>query len=431
MAGERKPFLLLFLGVAVLVICAAAFSVPAYASSKPEKRIYADAVVADDGGSYDPDQIPEGVNTDTSFYSGNDETKQLIPDTKIQKETEKQQGGGAGGGGGGLLSWLGGAVTGAIGLAGSLFGAGAENLTGKMVGWVIGAINSWLYATVLTGLNWVLHLLVRMMQFRIIVDYKDPGSMASSWNLTGGLDFTYHFSYFADKLPTVKGIAMTLILIFMVAAGIKIMATSFTGSASYALRQFVPRAGFAIFGVIGCTWICQKILDLNFYMCTKMLEKETIWDAPSIRTFYNLFNQHGGAGSAVVILVLGLVLVFVMMILVIFYWLRMVGIMLLVLLSPIVFACYFNESTEYLTFTWFKVFASLVFIQFIHSMILAVFSSVLFTGTDALEAGLMSVALLYMMAKIPKWMLRGAVMGGGGSGKTVINVAKTAAAAAV
>ena len=428
MAGERK-LLILLLGAAATIMCVAALTVPAYASPRVEKEIYADAVVTDGNGGEDPNQIPEGVNTDTSFFTGNDETDQLIPDTKIQEETEKQSGGG-GGGAGGLLSWLGGTVSGAIGLVGSLFGSGAENLTGKIVGWVIGAINSWLYATVLTGLNWVLHLLVRMMKFRIVVDYANPGSMASSWELPGGLDFTYHFAYFGDKLPTVKGIAMTLILIFMVAAGIRIMATSFTGSASYALRQFVPRAGFAIFGVIGCTWLCQKILDLNFYMCTKMLEKETIWDAPSVRTFYNLFNQHGSASSAVIILILGLVLVFVMMVLVIFYWLRMVGVMLLVLLSPIIFACYFNESTEYLTFTWFKVFTSLVFIQFFHCMILAIFGSVLFTGTDALEAGLMSVALLYMMAKIPKWILRGAVMGGGGSGRTIVNVAKTAAATA-
>ena len=192
----------------------------------------------------------------------------------------------------------------------------------------------------------------------------------------------------------------------------------------------MPRAGFAIFGVVGATWICQKVLDLNFYMCSKMIEKETIWDAPALRTFYNLFNEHGSASTAVVILILGLVLVFVMIILVIFYWLRMVGIMLLVLLSPIVFACYFNEPTAYLTFTWFKAFVSLVFIQFIHMVILAVFSSVIFTGTDALEAGLMSAALLYLMAKVPKWVLRGAIMGGGGSGKAAINAARTTAMAA-
>jgi hypothetical protein len=426
MGGGKKLYLILILGAAAIITCAAASAAPAMASLTPEINLYAQGVTIDDGAS-GSDQIPEGVNTDTSFYTGEDETKDLIPPTKLQQEEDD---------GGGVvdtaLGWLGTAVKYTIGLpvtvGSSIFGAGAEALTGKIVGWVFGSINSWLYATVLTGLNWVLHLLVRMMKFRIIVD--SPGVMAPSWNLPGDTGFTYNFAYFADKLPTVKGIAMTLILIFMVAAGIRIMATSFTGSASYALRQFVPRAGFAIFGVIGCTWICQKILDLNFYMCSKMLEKETIWDAPAIRTFYNLFNQHGSASTAVVILILGLVLVFVMMILVIFYWLRMVGIMLLVLLSPIVFACYFNESTEYLTLTWFKVFASLVFIQFIHCMVLAVFSSVLFSGTDALEAGLMSVALLYMMAKIPKWMLKGALFGGGGSGRTVVNVAKSAAIAA-
>lgn len=428
MTARGKLSLILFAAVAAIIISAVAFSVPAYSSPITEHKIYADAVIANDNGANGGGEIPDGVNTDTSFYSGSDETQQLIPPTKIQEEAQNQDKG-SGGVVGSVLGWLGGTVKGAIGVVGSLFGVGAEHLTGKIVGWVIGAINSWLYATVLTGLNWVLHLLVRIMKFRIIVDYANPSSMGSAWDLPGGVNFTYQFASLGDKLPTIKGIAMTLMLIFMVAGGIKIMATSFTGSASYALRQFVPRAGFAIFGIVGCTWICQKVLDLNFYMCSKVLEKETIWDAPSIRTFYNLYNQHGSASTAVVILILGLVLVFVMMALVIFYWLRMVGIMLLVLLSPIVFACYFNESTEYLTFTWFKTFVSLVFVQFIHCMILAIFSSVIFTGTDVLEAGLMSVALLYLMAKIPKWLLSSALMGGGGSGKTVLNVAKSTAMA--
>lgn len=302
--------------------------------------------------------------------------------------------------------------------------SGGGGLIGMAVSMVTNSINTWLYNGALVGMHWSLSLITKIMRVRILVN-AEPGSKPVAGSLL--TDGNLWATTFGSKVITMQGIAFALLSIFMVMAGIRIMATSFTGSGTYALRQLVPRAGMALFGIYGATWICQKILDMNYWMVSEILGsgKNDVYNTSPIQVFYKNLYNNGSSATATLILILAYVMVIALVILCILYWIRMAGIMVLVFLSPVVFSLYINEGTEYLTFTWLKVFTATVFIQFIHAAMLVMFASTIWSGADALESALLGLTLLYLMIKVPKWLLKSATMGGGGGARSAVHVATT------
>lgn len=388
----------------------------------------------------------EGDN-ETAGYTGETD---YIPDPdaaleRIDREVDEMEGGS----GGGWWEWLipgynvykaGKTVLGAV-------GTGLK----KIVGAVWNSIFFFVLMNALTGLHWALEIVVPEINSRIEllgrssvlksgahVDGGDPetildwpGASSYSPNDTDYSDLptdlpavvpaangqyeVKNAGYITGNFKTVRAIALWLVLILLVIASLKAIAGSVSGYGLYTARSIIPRCAFAVVGGYFALWLCQLILDINWAMSYDVVGSSSILTDP-LQGFYEKLIEQASMGSSFVLLLATIVLIVMLCILFIMYHLRYAIILLLVVLSPVAITCYILDDTQYITFTWLKSYVAIVFLQFIHVVILAVFESTMFAGMDVLSNCLISLCMVYLMLKLPGWLLRGATVGGASGG---------------
>lgn len=411
----------------------------------------AHAAFAQDLGAYfDQDTWDPGYEGDneTAAYSGDTD---YIPDPDSALERiDREIGEMEGDSGGGWWEWLipgynvykaGKTVLGAV-------GTGLK----KIVGAVWNSIFFFVLMNTLTGLHWVLELLVPEINSRI--EFLGRSSVLESGaHVDGGdaetiidwpgSDFNYspnvtdysgiptdlpavvpstnaayevkNAGYITGNFKTVRAIALWLVLILLVIASLKAIAGSVSGYGLYTAKSIIPRCIFAVIGGYFSLWICQLILDINWAMSFDVVGSSSILTDP-LQGFYEKLITQASMGSSFVLLLATIVLIVMLCILFIMYHLRYAIILMLAVLSPIAMTCYILDDTQYITFTWLKSYVAIVFLQFIHVVILAVFESTMFAGMDVLSNCLISLSMVYLMLKLPGWLLRGATVGGASGG---------------
>lgn len=407
----------------------------------------AHAAFVEDLGKYfdmeDWDPGYEGDNETTDFSGNTDYVRDPdIAIDRIDKELDEMEGSG----GGSAWEWL---IPG-YGLAKTVIGSVGKGLK-KIIGSVSNTIFYFVLVNVLQGLHWILELVVPEVNSRIEllgrqsvlgsgahVDGGDPqgltewgGSYEESPNLTdysdiptdlpavvpsgGGEYEVKNAGYITGNFKTVRAIALWLVLIFLVIASLKAIAGSVSGYGLYTAKSIIPRCVFAVIGGYFALWICQMVLDINWAMSFDVVGNSSILSG-SLMDFYMKLVSQASMGSSFVLLLATVVLIVMLCILFIIYHLRYAIILVLAVLSPVAMTCYILDDTQYITFTWLKSFVAIVFLQFVHVVILSVFESTMFAGMDVLSNCLISLCMVYLMLKLPGWLLRGASVGGASGG---------------
>jgi hypothetical protein len=331
-------------------------------------------------------------NTDT--YSGPDNGISPLP----EESTDDQSGGG---GVSGFFKKVVGGVGDAVkGIVGTVT-KGPEGLAKQISGWVFGAIGGWIYAHMMHALNWVLNLLIQMMNMPIDVAHVRESTLAGQ--------MIFSNAHVHTMFSQIRMISQWLLIVFIVITGARTVIGGVTGTGMAAARSLVPRVLFAVIGGYFALYICQWILDINYAMCSDVLKVTNIFECPPINTFYGGMLSNGGSSTAMVILLAGWIMVFALVILYIFYLVRLVGIYILVALAPMAFACYVLDEAQFVTSSWFKMFLGLTFIPFFHCVIIAMSKLAMFSGMDGLTAALLSLVYLYLLFKVPEMFMKSAI----------------------
>ncbi|RJX22777.1 MAG: hypothetical protein C4575_00590 [Desulforudis sp.] len=299
-------------------------------------------------------------------------------------------------------------------------GSGFKNFLGNLVN----GISFFLLQTVLVGLHWIMELVVPEINSRVelmgrqeVMDKTDTAIRPGSTGADGKNNYDVKDArYIGDKYRMARAISLWLILILIVIAAFKAIAGSVGGHGLYTARSIVPRTIFAVVGGYFSLFVCQKILDLSFVMSWDMIKTTNLASTSAFGTFYQTLTDNAALGSAFVVLIGAIVLILMLCILYIIYQLRLATILIMVVLSPVAFACYILDDTQYITYEWLKGFIAVVFMQFIHVIILAVFEATMLSGTEVLSACLMCICMIYLMIKVPSMMLRSGTASGVSSG---------------
>jgi len=301
----------------------------------------------------------------------------------------------------------------------------------KIVGSVYNSIYFFVLTNVLVGLHWILELIVPEINSRIQTILDWPGSYSEDPNQTdysdiptdldatvpsgGGEYEVKNAGYITGNFKTVRAIALWLVLILLVIASLKAIAGSVSGYGLYTAKSIIPRCVFAVVGGYFSLWLCQLVLDINWAMSYDVVGNSSILTDP-MQGFYEKLIEQASMGSSFVLLIATLVLIIMLAILFIIYHLRYAIILVLAVLSPLAMTCYILDDTQYITFTWLKSYIGIVFLQFLHVVVLSVFESTMFSGADVLSNCLISLCMIYIMLKLPGWLLRGATVGGASGG---------------
>jgi hypothetical protein len=330
-----------------------------------------------------------------------------------------------------------GLVAAPISMVSNVIGDATGKLSSAMVTWASGFVQGFLLSTVLNGLNWSLNHLIQLMTTNpnlytgaTTINPAAGPSMSQTANLT--LDYTYIPRYF----EVVRSISFWLTMIFVLISGVKIIAGSMSGTGSWHAKKVIPRVVLAVIGGFAGLTICQWLIDLNSSVVMDIMHGMNLYETPGIKGFYDVLNKYGGMASTIVLL-LGLVMIVMIIILWCMYIIRFNAIVILAIMSPLAFACAVLDETQFISFTWFKVFIGLLWMNFFHALCIVVFKAVFFSRMDALLCCLNALALLYLMLKLPGLFLRSADAAGGAHRpvinhtKRVVQAAGTAAAAAV
>lgn len=299
-------------------------------------------------------------------------------------------------------------------------GSGFKSFLGNL----INGVSFFLLQTVLVGLHWIMELVVPEINSRVellgrqdVMEKRDTLPRPEATGEDGKNNYDVKdVRYITDKYRMARAISLWLILIFIVIAAFKAIAGSVGGHGLFTVRSIVPRTVFAVVGGFFSIWVCQKILDISFVMSWDMIKTTNLADTAAFGTFYQTLTDNAALGSAFVILVGAVVLILMLCILYIVYQLRLATILILVVLSPVAFACYILDDTQYVTYAWLRGFIAVVFMQFIHVVILGVFEETMLSGSEVLSSCLMCICMIYLMLKIPSLILRAGTAGSAASG---------------
>ncbi len=229
-------------------------------------------------------------------------------------------------------------------------------------------------------------------------------------------------------------------LVLIIVVGIKsILGVSF-GYADYRLKAALPRIVLAGFCAIFALPLCQFFINMTHSASVSTL---SLFDPESAQIPFNVLWDHlvGIAPSSmspfIFILILFLLIGFIG--LGCFYVIRRAALMVLIILAPLALALWVDDSTSDYTTLWARAFFALVFVEFLHALIILLFFQTLFAGagTDVLANVLFCFALLYLMYKIPSYIFQSTVVNWGrpqalksiGTAGGVAHVAKMAGTA--
>lgn len=202
----------------------------------------------------------------------------------------------------------------------------------------------------------------------------------------------------------VGGVFVFLIVVL----GIKTtMGTAF-GWNNYRLKIIAPRIILGAFAAIFALPICQVFINmvhsasistLGMFKTGGPAGEPTFASPTSLLWDALLVPAAGAIGPFIFILLLFALIGFVF--LAIFYVIRKAGLIVLAILSPLAFALWIDESTSTYTTLWTRAFFALVFVEFIHALIIVIFFQTLTGDGDIFANVLYCYALLYLMYKIP------------------------------
>jgi len=222
------------------------------------------------------------------------------------------------------------------------------------------------------------------------------------------------YKYFA----WVVGGVFTFLIVLV---GIKTMFGVSLGYNDYRIKNALPRivvAGFcAIFAMPLCNFFCQMAHSAAV-QTLMIFQPKNATDLPLTVIWNSLTGSSNVPGLLVLLLALIMIIGFI--VLLIFYLIRNAALLILTVLAPLAFAFWIDDSTSQYTTLWAEAFFALVFVEFIHALIIALTFNILTAGNsivskspDPLYNILLCFGMLYLMYKIPSYIFKSSLMGWG------------------
>jgi len=282
-----------------------------------------------------------------------------------------------------------------------------KNLSNKISQWVWTAINNFLIKSVRQAFKHVLGFVAKEV-FQPIDFTSEPAIT----NIYRGI------SYMAGGI----------LVLLIVAIGLKLMAGSSMGSNDIRAKAALPRIIKAAFMAIFALPLCQLMVTSAHYASVQImgfLNVESLDTVGSpVSTIWQLLCLDPRAVGGIYMMVLIVFLLLGFVFLAIFYVIRRGALMVMVLLAPIAFVLGVDDSTSNYTTLWFKSFVALCFVEVVHAItIVLMFSVLLQRGRDSglvIDNIVYSFALLYLFYKIPQVLFASTVINWGPRAKGTV-----------
>jgi hypothetical protein len=213
--------------------------------------------------------------------------------------------------------------------------------------------------------------------------------------------------------------------VFVIVGGIVVMAGQGV-RAQHGLKEILPRLLVAFVASASSLWVADQAIVLANALSRAVLGQD-LDPSQATGALSNMLLAESLGGN-VFLLLLGLGAVVLLGGLLVSYVVRAVVTLILVAAAPLCLACHALPHTEGISRWWAKSFAAVLAIQIAQALTLVVAIRVflaptqpggsagnLFTGSGGLLDVLVCLALLYILYRIPSWILAFVRVGGGRS----------------
>lgn len=186
------------------------------------------------------------------------------------------------------------------------------------------------------------------------------------------------------------------------------------GFSDYRIKVMIPKIIFAAFCAIFALPICQVFINISHSASMAIigtfnptgdnavgLPVQSIWEG---------LNAGSPKITSPLVLILLLFLVIGFVFLAVFYMIRKVALIFLVIVAPLAFALWIDDSTSNYAALWSKAFFALAFIEVIHALLIVLLFQILFSKGDMLASILYCFCLLYLFYKIPSLIFQSTVI---------------------
>ncbi|RBQ17254.1 hypothetical protein DP939_25240 [Spongiactinospora rosea] len=230
-----------------------------------------------------------------------------------------------------------------------------------------------------------------------------------------------------DRQPRVQQIWSTAqivvntIYVLLVIAGGVILMSAETLESSYTIKDIAPRLVVAFIAANVSSQVAGLAIGLANALAAALLGHGLTPQAAA-DTLAQRLDQNLDAGGVLIVLLVLAALVFAVALSIV-YVMRMTLTIVLVSAAPILLACHALPQTEGLAFLWWRALAGVLAVQVTQALVFVITLRVLLTPdnggvltTDNQGWDLLIViCMLYVLLRIPTWIMR-RVMHGGGRG---------------
>jgi len=206
----------------------------------------------------------------------------------------------------------------------------------------------------------------------------------------------------------IKGVVNSLFVLVLIIGSIMFYTSDFIGSSMYEVRIYLTRIIWGFIAANISLYICSWIIQLNNGLVEGVLAGGI--SGKNLEGFSIISTSNAAGVPPLSVLVLALVVAIMALILGCIYIIRAAILWLLIILSPIVFLLWVLPQTQSWTRLWTQMFSSVVFLQFIHALMLFIFLKLRFEGSG--YEGIVGVAIFFLMIVVPGYILNLAVLQG-------------------
>ncbi len=231
-----------------------------------------------------------------------------------------------------------------------------------------------------------------------------------------------------DSLPRVgqlwensREIAVAVYALVILAAGVLVMAYE-TVQTRHSIKEIAPRLVTAFLTANLSLIFCTKIVSFGDALSTAVLGQGA--DPKAAATTLTALVLNAVSNGGIFLVLIGLGLAGILLALLIGYVIRVAATVILIAAAPLALMCHALPQTEGVARWWWRAFTGVLAIQLCQSMTLVAAMNVFlaeggftFFGptADGLVNLIVTIALLYILFKIPFWILHHVQNGGGRS----------------
>lgn len=230
-------------------------------------------------------------------------------------------------------------------------------------------------------------------------------------------------------------IANSCFVLLLVIAGMLVMSHQ-SLQTSYTAKDIVPRLIIAVVAANANLLVIGPAIDMANAVSAALMGKG-VDPAQAANALKGVVLAAATGPNDVFLMLLALVAVIAAQVVVFTFALRLMALVLLTVAAPLALACHALPHTEGVARLWWRAIAGVLTIQVAQSLVLTTGLRVFFTSDQKAVFGfrtphsmldlVLVICLLYILARIPSWVIR-MINRGGVSGSPLVRIVRTLAA---